>query len=134
MQPSTPPSSSDTLFGRQFYPVEDNILTDIGADPFEYQEKGHHQYRPASAMAPPYPAPYDYYPYYQSYRPLSYSYYCPPSLPEPSTSGNKMIHKRNKGQPERKTQLNSENKKTCKTSKKEESGTVVQEESKIVHV
>ena len=34
MQLSTPHSSTDTLFGCQFYPVDDNILTDPGADPF----------------------------------------------------------------------------------------------------
>jgi hypothetical protein len=134
MQPFIPPSSSDTLFGRQFYPVEDSILTNLETDPFEQRKQVKHQTRQTSAMAPPYLAPYGYYPYYHPYRSLPYPYYPPPSLTEASSSDSKVFHKISNGQPEVKSLLNPESKISGKTPNKGISVTVIEEETEIVHV
>lgn len=60
--------SSDMLFGRPFYPIDDDMLTDSGADPFECRN-------PQQAPVPPYS--YGYYPYYPPYG-APYPYYSPP--------------------------------------------------------
>jgi hypothetical protein len=91
MEPSALPSSSDTFFGCQFYNVEDNILTELEADPFQHHKQVKNQTFQTSAIAPQYLASYGYYPFYHPHRSLPYPYYPPPSLKNPSSGDSRFF-------------------------------------------